>query len=306
MGKDEHKFWDTQPMAKKVDKNTDISKVRQTPYGMPAGFEWSMFRFDYSKEFLIWALTVPGFRKEWHVGVRLPSKEEGKPGKLMATITAVPALVQVHGVEVNLTGRWQAVYTAGAMLPGCKAECRYWHRSLQFEKLVDVHLPKKPAHALRAMVAADVPQVTALINNYLRTLKMSQIFGEEEVHHLLLPRPNVVNSYVLENDDKVITDFASFYFLSSSILKHPKFNKLVAVYSYYNVATTMSHAELMTDLLILAKGEGADVFNALDVMANASIFEDLKFGRGDGSLQYYVYNWNCAKIDSSGVGLVLV
>ena len=28
------------------------------------------FRFDYSPEFLRWALLPPGFLKEWHVGVR--------------------------------------------------------------------------------------------------------------------------------------------------------------------------------------------------------------------------------------------
>ena len=261
---DEHKFWDTQPMAKKgevipplvneaVDKNTDVAKVRQDPYGMPAGFEWcvidvtdadqltemynllranyvedddAMFRFDYSREFLLWALTVPGFQKQWHVGVRAASKEEGVPGKLMATITAVPAEVQCHGVEmpmveinflcvhkklrekrlspmlireitrrVNLTGRWQAVYTAGTVLPGCKAKCRYWHRTLQVEKLVDVkfsycprnktmaehvkHLaiPSKTRHPLKPMQLADVPEVTVLLNTYVCACVCACVFA---------------------------------------------------------------------------------------------------------------------------------
>lgn len=41
---------------------------------------------------------------------------------------------------------------------------------------------------------------------------------------------------------------------------------------------------------------GADVFNALDVMENASVFEELKFGRGDGNLHYYFYNWKCPEL----------
>ena len=391
-GSETHKFWDTQPMAKKdaviselvneaIDKNTDPEQVRQTPYSMPAGFEWceidvhdegelqefyallaanyveddgGEFRFDYSKEFLMWALTVPNYRKDWHVGVRSPAKD-GKPGKLMASITAVPALLQVHGVQmsvveinflcvhkklrdkrlspmlireitrrVNLTGRWQAVYTAGALLPGCKARCRYWHRTLQPEKLIevkfsflpmgktmpqhvaDLDLPKKPLHAFRPMLESDVSQVTALLNTYLRTLKMSQIFEEHEVSHVLLPRENVMNSYVVQGDDGVITDFASFYNLKSSILKSTKYSELLAVYSYYNVAGSMSYEELVTDLLILAKNQGVDVFNALDLMENQSVFGNLKFGRGDGALQYYVYNWNCAQLTPQEVGLVLV
>ena len=30
----------------------------------------NMFRFDYSPEFLRWALQPPGSLREWHVGVR--------------------------------------------------------------------------------------------------------------------------------------------------------------------------------------------------------------------------------------------
>ena len=36
-----------------------------------------------------------------------------------------------------------------------------------------------------------------------------------------------------------------------------------------------------------------DVFNALDLMHNKEFLEKLKFGVGDGNLQYYLYNWKC-------------
>lgn len=38
---------------------------------------------------------------------------------------------------------------------------------------------------------------------------------------------------------------------------------------------------------------GFDVFNALDLMENKVFLEKLKFGIGDGNLQYYLYNWKC-------------
>ena len=41
---------------------------------------------------------------------------------------------------------------------------------------------------------------------------------------------------------------------------------------------------------------GADVFNALDVMENKTVFEALKFGIGDGNLHYYLYNYKCPEI----------
>jgi glycylpeptide N-tetradecanoyltransferase len=48
------------------------------------------------------------------------------------------------------------------------------------------------------------------------------------------------------------------------------------------------------------------VFNALDVMENAQFLEPLKFGIGDGCLQYYLYNWKCPEMLSRDVGLVLL
>jgi glycylpeptide N-tetradecanoyltransferase len=49
-----------------------------------------------------------------------------------------------------------------------------------------------------------------------------------------------------------------------------------------------------------------DVFNALDVMDNGSFLSDLKFGIGDGHLQYYLYNYKCPMLESKDVGLVLL
>ena len=61
----------------------------------------------------------------------------------------------------------------------------------------------------------------------------------------------------------------------------------------------------MQDALILAKKDGFDVFNALNLMENETFLDDLKFGMGDGKLRYYLYNWNCPTIASKDLGLVL-
>lgn len=126
----------------------------------------AMFRFDYQPEFLRWALQPPRWLKEWHVGVRV-----AKSGRLIAFISAIPAEINVFErhlkvVEinflcvhkklrskrlapvlireitrrVNLTGIFQAVYTAGVVLPKPVTTCRYWHRSLNPKKLIDVRL----------------------------------------------------------------------------------------------------------------------------------------------------------------------
>jgi glycylpeptide N-tetradecanoyltransferase len=58
--------------------------------------------------------------------------------------------------------------------------------------------------------------------------------------------------------------------------------------------------------MIAACGHNFDVFNALDVQDNATVLKDLKFGIGDGKLQYYVYNWRCPPIAANEVGLILL
>ena len=49
-----------------------------------------------------------------------------------------------------------------------------------------------------------------------------------------------------------------------------------------------------------------DVFNALDVMENKDVFEELKFGIGDGQLYFYLYNWRMKDVKPEDVGIVLV
>lgn len=57
------------------------------------------------------------------------------------------------------------------------------------------------------------------------------------------------------------------------------------------MATTTKFEELINNALILAKNLGCDVYNCLNLMENASVFEELHFQKGDGHLNYYFYNW---------------
>ncbi|PRP88849.1 glycylpeptide N-tetradecanoyltransferase 2 [Planoprotostelium fungivorum] len=378
-----HDFWDTQPVLHRgetaeevgpIDAIKTVDEVRKEPYNLPAGFEWAetdislpetmdevyellnghyvedddhMFRFDYSREFLRWALTPPGYLKTWHIGVRVT-----KTKKLIGYITAIPARISVYKKEmnlveinflcvhkklrdkrlapvlikeitrrVNLTNIWQAAYTAGRTIPTPIARCRYWHRSLNPKKLIDVgfsHLPNKMTITtviklyrlpekphipnIRPLEKRDIPQATKLLSDYLQRFDIHATFNEEEFAHWFTPQENIVNTYVVENPQtKEITDLTSFYTLPSSVLGHPRYSTLKAAYSYYSVANTVSITELMKDALIFARLNDFDVYNCLDIMENGSgtNLKDLKFGRGDGNLQYYLYNWRCPEIVNS-------
>lgn len=197
-----YKFWSTQPVPKldekieaneSIEPNKEISEIQVEPDALPDAFKWdtlnlndplvltelytllnenyvedddAMFRFDYQPDFLKWALQPPGWRADWHVGVRV-----AKSGLMVGFISAIPGHVWIYDkvekiVEINflcvhkklrakrlapvlikeitrrvhLTGIFQAVYTAGVVLPKPVATCRYWHRSLNPKKLIEVNM----------------------------------------------------------------------------------------------------------------------------------------------------------------------
>ena len=70
-------------------QKTELDDLLSPHYGEDDN---AMFRFRYSAAFLEWALTPPGFHKEWHIGVRVKSNK-----KLVAFISAVPITLRVRG-----------------------------------------------------------------------------------------------------------------------------------------------------------------------------------------------------------------
>lgn len=64
----------------------------------------------------------------------------------------------------------------------------------------------------------------------------------------------------------------------------------------------------MNDAMALAAAKGYDVFNALNLLENETFLKELKFGIGDGTLQYYLYNWafRGAPVEAGETGLILL
>ena len=87
---------------------------------------------------------------------------------------------------------------------------------------------------IRQMQAKDVAVVHKKLNDFLKQFKLHIQFSEEEVAHFLIPRDNVIESFVVEDPESdEITDFISFYSLPSSILRHPDYNTLYVAYQFY-------------------------------------------------------------------------
>ncbi|RKP08604.1 myristoyl-CoA:protein N-myristoyltransferase [Thamnocephalis sphaerospora] len=373
-----------------IEPSREQTEIRAKPLPLPNGFEWcvvdvtkeeemkelyrllsenyvedddAMFRFDYSPEFLNWALKPPGWHKEWHLGVRVSSNRKlvafiagipvhfrvRKHKQLMAEINFLcvlkklrskrlaPMLIKEVTRRIHLTGTFQAVYTAGAVLPRPVASCRYFHRSLNPKKLVETGfsqlpsgmtmkrlqmrfaLPKETSlRGLRQMRASDAPKVRTLLNRYLERKEFAPIFSSaEEIVHWLLHRDGVVWSYVVETPDGKITDLVSFYAIPSTVINASKYKTINAAYQFYYASSMAFEPNgeallgdrlrvLFKDALILARSERFDVWNCLDLMDNREIIDELRFGPGDGTLHYYLYNYKCHSVEADQVGLIML
>jgi len=389
--KQDFKFWSTQPVPAldeevkedgPIENDTPYDQIKKEEYKLPATFTWcnvnvddpkelnelytllsenyvedddALFRFDYSSDFLKWALQPPGWKPQWLLGVRVKSNN-----KLVAFISGIPTNLRIHKhqqllVEINflcvhkklrskrlapvlikevtrrihLEGIFQALYTAGVHLPKPISVCRYYHRSLNPKKLVEVgfsrlkknksmaqtikyyRLPEKPLiPGFREMKKEDIDAVQKLLNTYLDKFDVAPVFSREDIEHWLIPLDEVVYSYVVEKDNE-ITEFISFYNLPSTIIDNPKYKEIKAAYLFYYCQEGMGSKysatrALINDALIMAKANKFDVFNCLNLMDNDDVLDDLKFGKGDGLLNYYLYNYRCVEVKPKKLGVVLL
>ncbi|EMC94307.1 hypothetical protein BAUCODRAFT_544123 [Baudoinia panamericana UAMH 10762] len=267
-----------------LDNTEELQELYELLYNHYVEDTDGSFRFNYSPRFLAWSLKPPGWRKEWHIGVRTKSADDGKKGKLIAFIAGIPVRLKIRqktleASEINFltvhrklrskrlapvlikevtrrcyqNGIYQALYTAGTLLPTPISTCRYFHRSLDWEHLYKTgfsHLPQGTTElrqklryrleshtgtkGLRRMEKRDVKGVRELLGRYLERFDLRQEFSEEEIDHWLCSHASndVVWSFVVEQDGK-LTDFFSYYLLESTVLKSNKKETIRAAYLYY-------------------------------------------------------------------------
>ncbi|KAK7983261.1 hypothetical protein PG989_010663 [Apiospora arundinis] len=205
-----YKFWSTQPVPKSprtppplvagfewctvdLESADELKEVQELLYGHYVEDDEAMFRFNYSISILKWAMMPPGWKKEWHVGVRATQSR-----KLVGFISAIPLSLRIHDKVINasevnflcihkklrskrlapvlikevtrrcnLEGVWQAIYTGGIVLPTPVSTCRYYHRAVDWQKLWEVGfspLPagSKPQYQVRKYALPDKTAVKGL------------------------------------------------------------------------------------------------------------------------------------------------
>jgi len=301
-----HAFWKTQPVPSfdemsnkdKIEdgpiKRIDPAQVDRNPSPMYPGFEWvtmdledekqldevyelltnhyvedkdATFRFRYSPSFLNWALKAPGWKKDWHVGVRATSS-----GKLVAFISGIPIRLRVRGTtlsasEVNflcvhkklrakrltpvlikeitrrcyVEGTYQAVYTVGSLLPTPVATCRYFHRAIDWEKLYDVGFSPLPhgSTKTRQIVRYKLPDVTSTPG--LRLLEHKDIDATLDLLKRYLARMDLAQVFDRADFEHWMApkDEPKEQVVWSYVVEDPDSHKVTDFFSFYNLESTV-------------------------------------------------------------------
>lgn len=153
------------------------------------------------------------------------------------------------------------------------------------------------------MCEEDVQPVLRLMQAHLNIYKFSISLSPEDVRHWLLPREGLVYSYV--NVGERVTDFFSFYSLSTKALSIPS-RAINTAYLFYYASDSGEAAALIKRAIHVANCFDFDVFNCLNIMQNESFIHELRFEQGDGILRYYLFNWRTAPMHPRELGLVML
>jgi len=116
-----------------------------------------------------------------------------------------PVLIKEVTRQCHLKGIFQAIYTAGIVIPTPITVCRYYHRLLNIPKLVNtrfcfvprsmtlarmIRVNKPPAATalpgLREMQEKDIVAVAHLLAEYMKRFTMVPLFNIDEARHQFL------------------------------------------------------------------------------------------------------------------------
>lgn len=331
-------FWDKQPVPQDgytYESGREIEKekvITHEPVSLPQGFSWckppleeahkllhdhyvcdETFRLSYSLETLKWATSHEsrGIRED--ASDTLIGYISSVPIKVRVCQDVLP-MVQINFLCVHSDYRdrgfapvliseikriantedvWQAIYTAVTKIPGSITKSSYWHRFLNVKRLVktgfyqtnrlrEKYFEIRGNSQFRRMTQRDVPKVTKVLKKYFEGFKVAPKIDKEWVKHWMLP----IHSYVNDETD----DFISFYEIPYDRVDGR--DTVKQVYSFYIVG------DVYNDAFILARNQGYDVFNTLDIGQSGEDLEKLKFLKGTGHVYYYLFNW----LPSSPVG----
>lgn len=142
--------------------------------------------------------------------------------KKLRSKRVAPVLIREITRRVNLQGIFQAVYTAGVVLPKPVSTCRYWHRSLNPKKLIEIkfsHLSRNmtmqrtlkfyklsettKVPGYRKLEAKDVPQAHILlnkVNNNILNLFSNTFYRKKKSINVIIDNVNLKKNVLVPGE----------------------------------------------------------------------------------------------------------
>jgi glycylpeptide N-tetradecanoyltransferase len=236
-----------------------------------------------------------------------------------------PILIREISRRLKLVGISTAMYTTERYLPKPFTSVKFYHRPIEIEALLEtgftslrgqisvndvkrnLALPKYMDKNFVKLEDKYVDEAFEALNDYFGKYTCHPLYTKEEFKHVFLNN-DFVTSYVVLDEEECVNDFVSYYKLPSKVTnkeKNKNYPVLNCAYLFYYSSNVETILTLARNMLISARDEGMHVFNALDIMENNFIFDDLKFEEGTGILHYYTYNYNVVDMNSKQIAKFL-
>ncbi|KAJ1638528.1 acyl-CoA N-acyltransferase [Pavlovales sp. CCMP2436] len=233
--------------------------------------------------------------------------------------------------RVAASGVRHAVYTSSSQLPQAVGCARFHHRPLRPRRLLSsgfveiepvfaglyaarfATLRRTGTPGLRPLRAADVPEATALVNRLHSGARLSRLFSPAELAHAALPRRGRMAAYVVVCPESGRLRGLVSFGLSVArprgrriswpwrLLPIGRPSVRAATLQLFAVEEGVDGAQLLADVLVLAKGRGCDVLTALDTFQAGPLLRQLRFEEGDGRLRFHVYNYGLTGATASAL-----
>ena len=304
-------------------------------------YEVEEYKESYSLEFLRWQFSP--IKNNSHKNILL-SIQINK--KLIAFFSGLPMKLSVYGTELivynisflcidsnyrhkglaeimfkemfrrtYLENVFQNIFVSKQLIPKPFCESTYYYKIFDTDKTRKKSkkrkissIQDKTLHKFRLMEQKDIKDVCKLISEDQKKYKIYSIFSEDEVEHWFMPIKDVIYSFVKEDKNGNITDFTSFYVVNSFFDNSEE----KWCYIYFNIATSISSAELFENSLILAKQNGISSYICNSINNYESLCKKFNFHSNIedegtyGSLKYYFNNFICPETEAKDISVILI
>ena len=221
----------------------------------------------------------------------------------------VPQLIKELKRQFNLKGYFHGTFVDTEYIYTPFATVKRFNRAINPKQLVEtkyirledkvnikdvkktLKLPEKPSKNFVKMEEHHIDQAFDVFNNYIGKYSCHIILNKKEFNDLFINN-KFVTAYVKEDNDGNVLDFISYYFTHSNVLKYnEKFKVIRKANLFYYTCTNETEYRMIKDILVVARDNCMDVFNASEIMENQYVLKELGFEENSANLHYYMYNW---------------